>query len=186
MVDAVVNYLSMTVENTQASATLALTDNALNFRNVTKRSTKPLESGSARTYDLNFGTVDGGLAEDVENDVVPFEYNTADFDMNNEITLVDHVNLTGGVPLFFDLMPITTSGTLHKFDMVVSSTDFATPACDVLVKRVKIDEVASGISNPFITQEINAIDRFFGMASNPVSRAGQIIAYDFVLLYLAA
>ncbi len=183
MVDAVVNYLSMTVEDTTVSANLALTNGGLFFRDVTKRNTLPLGGGSARTYDLNFGTTDSGGAESVKNDIVPFEYNTQDFDMNNEILFVDEVDLTGGVALFFDLMPTSTSGTIRKFDMVVSTTNLATATCTVLVKRVLIDNAATGISNPFINRLISN-DSYFGMASNPVYRAGEIIGYDFVLLYL--
>ena len=187
MVDSLVSHFSVTVEDTPVIVIVDLLDTNIQFRSVTKRSTKPLVSGTSRTYDLNFGYVGPGSVEMVNIDIVPFEYNTADFDMNNEILFEDLVDLDGTFPLFFDVMPTVTSGTLHKSDLVVSTGGaLGQTNCDVLVKRVLIDDVATGISNPFITQQIISAGNFFGMASNPVFRAGQIIGYDFILMYLPA
>lgn len=186
MVTGETSYLSMTVENTQVAMDLVLTASELpQFRNVTKRSTLPIGGGSARTYDLNFGSVNNASAPfTLHNDIIPFEYNSQDFDMNNEIIFEDLLSLSGNDPVFFDVVQTSTGGTTRKSDLVVSTENSpGFTQCDVLVKRLSIDDLATGISNPFISQTILAADTFFGMGSNPISRAGTIIGYDFVLMY---
>jgi len=186
MVDADLSYFPLTV-NDVVNTSLVIDDTlTVEFRDIAKRSFQPQLPDPPfiyeRTYDLTFGTRnEGGSPLTVNIDGIPFTYNTQDFDNNNEILFTDELDVSVSSNIFFDSMQVSSKGPEINVDLIISGEPLGTSDVDVLVKRFLIDEnFASTNPNPFFTQSLPST--FFGMASNPVYRADQIIAYDYILL----
>jgi len=185
MVDADLSYLSLTVNDVVNTSIAIANTSGIDFRDIAKRSFQPQLPDPPfiyeRTYDLTFGTVTPGAGISIEVDGIPFTYNTQDFDSNNEIFFTSLIDVNGAVNTFMDSMQVSSKGPEINVDLIISGQGPTQTDVDVLVKRFLIDEnFASTNPNPFFTQTLPS--QFFGVASNPVYRADQLIAYDYIMI----